>query len=204
MLSNHDLTRHVTRYGGGSLGRRRGLAVTALLMALPGSPYLYQGEELGLDEADVPDDRRQDPIFRRTEGARPGRDGCRTPMPWSANEPGFGFTTGEPWLPFGADSAALAADVQRDDPASTLSAYRRLIATRRALLPELSDEVTFLEAGPDVLAVRRGPLVAMLNTANEPVQVQLDGTVVEATADGVEVADAVVTVPAAATVWLRV
>ena len=203
VLSNHDLTRHVTRYGGGSLGRRRGLAVTALLMALPGSPYLYQGEELGLDEAHVPAERRQDPIFRRTSGKLPGRDGCRTPIPWSSDDPGFGFTTGEPWLPFGADSAALAADVQRADPDSTLSAYQRLLATRRALLPELGDDVTFLDVGSDVLAVRRGPLLAVLNTAGEPVQVELDGTVVEATAHGAEVEAGVLTVPAASTVWLR-
>ena len=112
VLSNHDLVRHVTRYGGGDLGRRRGLAVSALLFGLPGSPYLYQGEELGLDESDVPADRREDPMFLRTDGAEPGRDGCRTPLPWTAEPPGFGFTTGEPWLPFGDDAQALAVSVQ--------------------------------------------------------------------------------------------
>jgi alpha-glucosidase len=204
VLSNHDLTRHVTRYGGGSLGRRRGLAVTALLLALPGSPYLYQGEELGLDEADVPEECRQDPIFRRTQGALPGRDGCRTPIPWAAGEPGFGFTSGEPWLPFGADSAALAADVQRADPASTLAAYRRLLATRRALLQEgPGEQVVFLELGPDLLGIRRGPLVAVLNTAGEAVEVPLDGELLEATAPGASAGAGLVTVPAAATVWLR-
>jgi alpha-glucosidase len=204
VLSNHDLIRHVTRYGGGSLGRRRGLAVTALLLALPGSPYLYQGEELGLDEADVPPERRQDPVHRRTGGAKPGRDGCRTPFPWAAHEPGLGFTTGRPWLPFGADAAALAVDVQRSDPQSTLSAYRHLLGTRRELLAEgLPATVSFVEAGPDLLAVRRGPLVAVLNTANEAVQVEVRGELLVATADGAEVDDALLTVPAASTVWLR-
>ncbi len=94
VLSNHDLVRHVTRYGGGDLGRRRGLAATALLLALPGSPYLYQGEELGMEEAQVPPERRTDPIFLRTGGAEVGRDGCRTPLPWT-DGPGHGFTTGE-------------------------------------------------------------------------------------------------------------
>ena len=205
VLSNHDLTRHVTRYGGGPLGRRRGLAVTALLLALPGSPYLYQGEELGLDEATVPPERRQDPVFRRTGGAKAGRDGCRTPFPWAAHEPGLGFTSGRPWLPFGEDAAALAADVQRDDPDSTLSAYRALLGLRRTLVAEgLPDEVAFLETGPDVLAFRRGPLVAVLNTANEPVQVEVTGELLLSTADGAEAADGLVTVPAAATAWLRV
>ena len=204
VLSNHDLTRHVTRYGGGSLGRRRGLAVTALLLALPGSPYLYQGEELGLDEAEVPPERRQDPIFRRTGGAVAGRDGCRTPIPWEAQAPGFGFTTGEPWLPFGTDSAALAADVQRADPRSTLSAYRRLLATRRALLEEApGDDVELLDLGDDLLGVRRGPLTAVLNTAGEPVQVALPGSLLESTAEGADADGSVVTIPAAATVWLR-
>ena len=205
VLSNHDLTRHVTRYGGGSLGRRRGLAVTALLLALPGSPYLYQGEELGLDEADVPDAQRQDPIFRRTDGALPGRDGCRTPMPWSSQEPGLGFTTGTPWLPFGDDAAALAVDRQVGDPDSTLSAYRRLLTARRALrAQDLPGDVELLDTDPEVLAFRRGSLVAALNTAGEPVELPLDGELVEATADGASVSGGVVTVPAASTVWLRV
>jgi alpha-glucosidase len=204
VLSNHDLTRHVTRYGGGELGRRRGLALTTLLLALPGSPYLYQGEELGLEEADVPDDRRQDPIFRRTGGAVPGRDGCRTPVPWTADPPGHGFTTGEPWLPFGPDAGQLAADVQSRDPSSTLSSYRRLLATRRAVLSEgLDESVQFLDLDPQVLAFRRGRLVALLNASDAPVQLAVPGTVVEATADGVSSDGQRLSVPAASTVWLR-
>ena len=204
VLSNHDLTRHVTRYGGGDLGRRRGLAVTALLLALPGSPYLYQGEELGLEETEVPPARRQDPIFRRTGGKLPGRDGCRTPLPWSATEAGFGFTTGDPWLPFGADSGLLAADAQAGDPTSTLAAYQRLLSSRRALRTEtLGEDVVFLDTDPEVLALRRGALIAVLNTRAEAVQVQVDGELVEATAEGAVVEPGVVTVPAAATVWLR-
>ena len=206
VLSNHDLVRHVTRYGGGSLGRRRGLAVTGLLLALPGSTYLYQGEELGLDEAEVPPHLRQDPASQNSDGL-PGRDGCRTPLPWTAGVPGLGFTTGQPWLPFGADAEALAVDVQDADPTSTLSTYRRLLAARRELLAggAVGDEVEVLDSAPDVLAVRRGPLVAVLNTADEPVEVEVAGVtgVLEATATGASLADGVVTVPAAATVWLR-
>ena len=205
VLSNHDLVRHVTRYGGGELGRRRGLAVTALLLALPGSPYLYQGEELGLEEADVPPEAREDPIFRRTGGASAGRDGCRTPMPWTADAPGFGFTAATPWLPFGADAGTRAAELQVGDPDSTYSAYRRLLARRRDLLPALADEVTWLDAPPDVLALRREPgLVVVLNTASEPVEVAVPGAtaVLDATAPGAVLEDGLVTVPAAATVWL--
>lgn len=178
--------------------------MTALLLALPGSPYLYQGEELGLEEAQIPPDRRQDPLFLRTKGAEAGRDGCRTPMPWEAEAEGFGFTSGDPWLPFAEGSAALAADLQRRDPASTLSAYRRLLSSRKAFLQEgAGDEVTLLDLGRDLLGLRRGPLVAVLSTADEPVQVALEGALVDATAAGAEASDGVVTIPAASTVWLR-
>jgi len=94
--------------------------------------------------------------------------------------------------------------VQRGDPGSTLAVYTRLLAARRALLEDgLSAEVVFLDLCADVLAFRRGPLLAVLNTANEPVQVQLSGTLLEATADGARVDGGVLTLPAAAAVWLR-
>ena len=206
VLSNHDLTRHVTRYGGGDLGRRRGLAVSGLVFALPGSPYLYQGEELGLDETDVPDHLREDPVFLRTAGVMAGRDGCRTPLPWEAAAPGYGFTDGTPWLPFGPDASAQAVDRQESDPDSVLSTYRRLLARRRALLPVLGDALAWLEAPDEVLAVRRGPLVAVLNTAAEPVELVVDDAtqLLEATAPGAALVGRVVTVPAAATVWVLV
>ena len=205
VLSNHDLIRHVTRYGGGDLGRRRGLAVSALLYALPGSPYLYQGEELGLDETEVPDELREDPVFLRTGGAMPGRDGCRTPVPWEAGSPGHGFTDGAPWLPFGPDAKTHAVDVQVDDPDSVLSTYRRLLARRRALLPVLGDALSWLKAPEPLLAVRRGPLVAVLNTAAEPVELTVDDAseLLEATAPGAALTGRVVRVPGAATVWVR-
>ena len=204
VLSNHDLVRHVTRYGGGDLGRRRGLAVSALLFALPGSLYLYQGEELGLEEADVPEELRQDPMFLRSGGRETGRDGCRTPMPWAFEEAGLGFTSGEPWLPFGADAAGRAVDRQAADPASTLSAYTRLLHRRRSLLATLPDEVRLEAPSPDVLVLRRGPLVAALNTGTEPAELRLPGlsAVLESTADGSGLVGGVVTVPPAATVWL--
>jgi alpha-glucosidase len=200
VLSNHDLTRHVTRYGGGELGRRRGLAVTAALLALPGSPYLYQGEELGLEETDVPPDRRTDPTWFRTEGKVVGRDGCRTPIPWTVAGPGHGFTTGEPWLPFGRDASTQAVDAR---PA-VLTAYRTMLATRRSLRGSLGRGVTWLDVPDDVMAFRReGGLVCVLNTASEPVELAVAGQLLLATADGAVVTNGTVTVPAASTVWLR-
>jgi alpha-glucosidase len=200
VLSNHDLTRHVTRYGGGELGRRRGLAVTAALLALPGSPYLYQGEELGLEESEVPPDRRTDPTWFRTEGKVVGRDGCRTPIPWTAAGAGHGFTSGDPWLPFGEDASTQAVDAE---PA-VLQMYRSILATRRSLRGELGNGVTWIDTADDVLAFRReGGLVCVLNTADEDVEVPVTGELVLATADGARVTAGTVTVPSASTVWLR-
>ncbi|MBK5307845.1 MAG: alpha-glucosidase [Frankiaceae bacterium] len=200
VLSNHDLTRHVTRYGGGDLGRRRGLAVTAALLALPGSPYLYQGEELGLEESDVPPERRTDPTWFRTGGKVPGRDGCRTPIPWTAAGPGHGFTTGHPWLPFGADAATCAVDTT---PA-VLTAYRSMLSVRRSLRGSLGNRVTWLDTADDVLAFEReGGLVCVLNTAAEDVDVMAAGDILLATAQGASASGGVVTVPSASTVWLR-
>jgi len=152
VLSNHDVVRHATRLalteenlqghglgprstgiGDAALGLRRARAATALMLALPGSAYLYQGEELGLPEViDIPDEARQDPTWARSGGERYGRDGCRVPLPWEADSPAYGFNrTGESWLPQPAEWHLLARDVQLRDPDSTLQLYRRLLALRR-------------------------------------------------------------------------
>ncbi len=202
VLSNHDLVRHATRYGGGALGLRRGLSLTALLLALPGSPYLYQGEELGLEQVDVPPEARQDPIWKRSGHTQPGRDGCRTPMPWTATPPTYGFTTGTPWLPFGPDSADKAVELDT----AVLRTYRELLALRRRLLPELGRAVRWEDAPEGVLAVsREGGLLAVLNTAGEDVEVPVPAgaRLTAASAEGASVSGEVVTVPSVATAWLR-
>ncbi len=152
VLSNHDVVRHATRLGMPStesrprgigagdaqpdreLGLRRARAATALMLALPGSAYLYQGEELGLPEStDMPDEFRQDPTFRRTGGAEIGRDGCRVPMPWVKGAPSLGFGPGPlAWLPQPEVYGAYAVDQQVGVPGSTLELYRSLLAVRHA------------------------------------------------------------------------
>jgi alpha-glucosidase len=173
VLSNHDVVREVTRYGGGELGLRRARAAALLMLALPGGAFLYQGEELGLPEVtDLPDEVRQDPAFRRTGGAVRGRDGCRVPMPWSGKEPPFGFgPTDRSWLPQPAEWADLTVERQAADPGSTLTLYRAALALRR-MLPALGDgALTWLEAGTDVLAFRRDPgFVCVVNIGDEPVE----------------------------------
>ncbi|GAA3133450.1 hypothetical protein GCM10020001_064920 [Nonomuraea salmonea] len=152
VLSNHDVTRPVTRYGradtsfahGGALhgsptdlelGYRRARAAALLAMALPGSVYVYQGEELGLPEVEyLPDEVRQDPMYARSGGTNPGRDGCRIPLPWSGDEPPFGFGTGTPWLPQPESWRKLTAEAQRTDLGSMLNLYRSALGIRRELL----------------------------------------------------------------------
>ena len=152
VLSNHDVIRHATRLaltepvpqGAGigprstarpipGLGLRRARAATTVMLALPGSAYLYQGEELGLPEViDIPDQARADPTWFRTGGARYGRDGCRVPIPWRTDAPAYGFNdTGSSWLPQPPEWARYTRDREAADPASTLRLYQELIALRR-------------------------------------------------------------------------
>ncbi|MBA3802682.1 MAG: glycoside hydrolase family 13 protein [Acidimicrobiia bacterium] len=159
VLSNHDVTRHVTRYGGGDVGTRRARAAALLMLALPGSAYVFQGEELGLPEVTaLPDHARQDPTFRRTNGADVGRDGCRVPIPWSGDAPSYGFGPGAAsWLPQPDEWAALAVAAQERDEGSMLHLYRDAIALRRAL-PALGDgAMSWLDTEPGVLAFTRDP-----------------------------------------------
>ncbi|MCD4523977.1 glycoside hydrolase family 13 protein [Nocardioides sp. cx-173] len=162
VLSNHDVQRHATRYGGGAVGRARARAATLLSLTLPGSAYLYQGEELGLEDVEVAPEHRQDPSWFRT--GQPGRDGCRVPMPWSGDRPpyGFGPGTGQPWIPQPDDWAPLTVAAQEADPASTLAFYRRALALRREWLRDAGDDVT-LTVLDDVLTVRRGQVTLAVN-----------------------------------------
>jgi alpha-glucosidase len=178
VLSNHDVTRHVTRYGRAetgnlwprtgpavtdiTLGTRRARAAILLMLALPGSVYLYQGEELGLWEVeDIPDELIADPIFERTGHRVRGRDGCRVPLPWQADAPGFGFgpaTGAGPWLPQPAGWRQLAADRQAADPESMLALYQAALRIRRDRVgsgPPDGDALTWLAADSDVLAFER-------------------------------------------------
>jgi alpha-glucosidase len=198
VLSNHDVIRHASRYGlpdapdeasrrelwrrwllgGGrepgedtAAGLARATAATLLIMALPGSVYLYQGEELGLREvADLPDAARQDPTFRRSPGVDVGRDGARVPLPWTADGPSFGFGAGPAHLPQSAWFAGHAAAVEAADPDSTLNLYRRALATRRSLLRRADvsrAELVWEDSPAGALHFRRGPWRCLVNFAAE-------------------------------------
>ncbi|WUV79701.1 glycoside hydrolase family 13 protein [Streptomyces sp. NBC_01476] len=198
VLSNHDVTRHTTRLGNPpgagtqlreagdrELGLRRARAATLLMLALPGSAYLYQGEELGLpDVTDLPDEVRQDPSFFRAAGQDGFRDGCRVPLPWSGTEPPYGFGPrpgGPSWLPQPPSWAALSVEAQTGDPESTLELYRAALALRREH-PALGagTAVTWLNAPDGVLAFRRDSadgraFVCTVNLTGAPVTLPAPG-----------------------------
>ena len=205
VLSNHDVTRVATRYGradtsfsfGGrrtgvptdsALGRRRARAAALLALALPGTYYLYQGEELGLPEVeDLPVDRIQDPMHFQSGGVDPGRDGCRVPLPWSGATPPFGFSPAgarhQPWLPQPEAWAHLTAASQRSDPSSMLELYRRAVRARRQHLIGAAGAVEWLPSDDGVLVFRRGDVVCVVNLSPEPVPLAGPGTLLVASED---------------------
>ncbi|HEY3953348.1 MAG TPA: glycoside hydrolase family 13 protein [Streptosporangiaceae bacterium] len=178
VLANHDVDREVSRYGRPDtsfsldardhsqpvdieLGTRRARAAALLTMALPGSVYVYQGEELGLWEVeDIPDELRQDPIWHRTGGADPGRDGSRVPLPWAGAEPPFGFSpahdSAPPWLPQPKEWRDLTVQAEAGDPGSMLELYRGALRIR-GTEPALGDgPMRWLPSAAGVLAFERG------------------------------------------------
>jgi alpha-glucosidase len=168
-LGNHDVTRFPTRWAGGD--ERKVRLALLLLLTLRGTPVLYYGDEVGMPQADIPDDRIVDPVGLLRKPGRPGRDGARTPMPWSA-EPGAGFTTAglEPWLPFG-DLRANVAD-QRGDPGSVLNLVRDLIALRRSSVDLRTGGYAPLDAPGGAWAYRRGAATTLaLNLSDAAVEV---------------------------------
>jgi alpha-glucosidase len=221
VTSNHDVTRPVTRYGRAdttfdfaekrrgvptdlALGARRARAGSLLTLALPGTAYIYQGEELGLEEVEDLDDAvREDPMFYRSGGRDPGRDGCRVPIPWTGDAPPFGFSpddaTSAPWLPQPAGWRTMSVAAQTGDPSSTLELYRAALRIHRAE-PGLGDgSLTWLDAPDGVLAFRRADrfaCVANLSPAPVPLpdheEVLLTSAPLE---DGC--------LPSDATAWLR-
>ncbi len=219
VYSNHDVIRHATRYAlvptgdpdaarnwlldgaaahavDPALGLRRARAATLLQLALPGSAYLYQGEELGLPEvSQIDDEQRQDPTFFRNPGVDLGRDGCRVPLPWEPAGTSLGFGAAGAHLPQPAEFAQLSVAAQDGVPGSTLSLYRDALALRREL--QTDESLSWLPSAPGVLAFSRPNGWISITNFNAPPQ-QLPSTPLLTSgplADG--------KLPAATTAWLR-
>jgi alpha-glucosidase len=153
-LAHHDVSRAATRYGGGAAGLARARSMALVMLALPGTAHVYQGEELGLTDGDLPSEAR-----------------ARVPLPWEGGPPGFGFTTGEPWLPPPAEYGERTVACQLEDTTSTLSLYRRAIELRRTHIPDPAAPLEWYGAPPGCLAFRPegSALVCALNTSDAPV-----------------------------------
>ena len=182
VLSNHDVLRHPTRYGlpagtdyqkwlmtgptelcDQQLGTQRGLAVIMMLLALPGSTYIYQGEELGLHEVpDLPHEALDDPVWRRSENTRKGRDGCRVPIPWTRTGPSFGFGESAPWLPQPTYFGDQSVEAQDGVDGSVLELYRSALTLRSAHWVECGD-LTWLNLDSNAVAFERNGYASITN-----------------------------------------
>ncbi|MCF4123516.1 glycoside hydrolase family 13 protein [Antribacter sp. KLBMP9083] len=228
VLSNHDVVRHASRLGLSEvaagplngiaatdpqpdhvLGLRRARAATLLMLGLPGSAYVYQGEELGLpDHTALPAGVRQDPAFFRTGGAEAGRDGCRVPLPWTADAPGYGFgPTGDTWLPQPEAYGVLAADQQYGVAGSTFEMYREALAARRVedLGHGALSWVDAFASSPDVIAFQVADVVVVANLGAAPLALPAlpAGSEVLVASGELLGADGVLMLPSDTTVWLR-
>jgi len=219
VLSNHDVVRHASRLGtslpsgvhptgigpnsphkpDGAMGLRKARAASALMMALPGSAYLYQGEELGLPEViEIPDDLRQDPTFFRTQGERYGRDGCRVPLPWEADAPALGFnSTGKTWLPQPAAFTALSRSEQKGKPDSTLELYRAMLHARSKESLGTGTLVWLETYGEEVVAFTNGTVTVVANASEDSVALPLGELVISSSPVGDE------EIPPHTTVWVK-
>ena len=198
VLSNHDVMRATSRYGlapdanwrtwpitgpasdlDPKLGLRRARAAALILLGLPGSSYIYQGEELGLPEVwDLPTDVLDDPVWERSGGEQKGRDGCRVPIPWSLSGPSSGFGDGPSWLPQPETWPSLSVEAQQDDEESTLNLFRQVISLRRKWAA-VDEEITVVPLlASNVVSYRRGTgLTCIANMGTKPVALPKDANV---------------------------
>lgn len=175
-LSNHDTPRVVSR-----VGAEQARALALFTFGLPGSCYVFQGQELGLPDAQLADSDRQDPSFFRTKGVQKGRDGARVPLPWSGTTSPFGFTTGKSWLPIPQVWESFSVSAETDVPESSLELYRRSLKIRKRLEPGLTSFSWIqIPNGSGLIAFRRGDVQIILNTSRVAVDIELssDGEIV--------------------------
>ena len=202
-LSNHDSPRVASR-----IGEVQARALALFVLALPGSCYVFAGQELGLPDGEIPDSSRQDPIYIRTKGVQKGRDGARVPLPWNGDTAPFGFTTGKPWLPLTDKWKELTVEKQSVDPKSTLNLYRTALKLRADHLID-QGSITWLESpehgskSDSLLAVRRGNVSIYMNLSDSAAEVEITGKLLIVSAGIVDSRDGKVTIPPVSTIWVH-
>jgi alpha-glucosidase len=202
-LSNHDSPRVASR-----IGEIQSRALALFVLALPGSCYVFAGQELGLPDGVIPDEARQDPIYFRTKGTQKGRDGARVPLPWNGETAPFGFTSGSPWLPLQDSWKALTVETQDKDPKSSLNLYRSALNLRAEHLIN-NGEVEWLESpehgskSNSLLAFERGNVLIYMNLSDAPIEVEVSGKLLVVSAGIVDGRDGKVSIPPVSTIWLH-
>jgi alpha-glucosidase len=197
-LSNHDSPRVASR-----IGVKESQALFIALLALPGSLYIYNGQELSLPDAEVADEYRQDPVFVRTNGEQKGRDGARVPLPWNSEQSHFGFTQGNPWLPLPESWKELSINKQEADPESSLHLYRRALKARQNSFRG-EREITWRETGhADLLAFERGNVLVLLNASKVEKSYPAPGELLLVSGSGITSDGREIELPAATACWIR-
>ena len=202
-LSNHDSPRVASR-----IGDLQSRALALFVFGLPGSCYIFAGQELGLPDGVIPDEARQDPIYLRTRGAQKGRDGSRVPLPWHGETAPFDFTAGQPWLPLPNSWVELTVEKQNTDPKSTLNLYRSALSLRAQHLAA-TGEITWISAphighyGLKLLGYRRGNVSIFMNLADQAIEVEITGELLIVSAGKVGDWDGKISIPAISTIWVQ-
>ncbi|TXH77807.1 MAG: alpha-glucosidase, partial [Thiothrix sp.] len=190
-FSNHDVVRHATRWQQhGITNEALAKQAGALLLSLQGSICMYQGEELGQTESDLEYSELTDPQGLRFWPENKGRDGCRTPMAWDANQPNAGFSLAKPWLPIKPSQAAHSAAQQMDNPDSVLNFYKRILHLRKSSAALKHGATQFLDTQEPILAFKRGDeSLCIFNLSPTAQQMKISGQLTEWLAEGATLTD---------------
>jgi alpha-glucosidase len=200
-LSNHDSPRVVSR-----IGQEQARALALFVFGLPGSTYVFAGQELGLPDGELSDSDRQDPSFFRTKGVIKGRDGARVPLPWSGDATPFGFTTGKPWLPIAQSWSQLTVESQLNDPKSSLHLYQNALNLRKEFMNG-SGEITWVESPEHaskshaLLAYHRGSVTVIMNLTDTVQECKVDGKLLIVSSGTVDARNEMKVIPARSCAW---
>ena len=198
-LSNHDTPRVASRHGS-----KASRALALFVLALPGSCYIYNGQELGLPDAQLADSDRQDPAFFRTKGVQKGRDGARVPIPWSGDKTPFGFSSGSPWLPIPNEWREFSVSSQNADPSSTLNLYRSALKIRKNRLVG-AGEIEWVDRGETgLLSFARGEFAIYLNSGTSAIEIPTVGTLALGSDHEVKLANGTLSLPTASAAWVAI
>ena len=201
-LSNHDSPRVASR-----IGDEESRALALFVFALPGSSYIFAGQELGLPDGELSDSDRQDPSFIRSGGTVKGRDGARVPLPWSGDSTPFGFTTGKPWLPIAQSWQRFTVENEDKDRSSILNLFRQALTLRRQYLL-VSQEILWVESpihgtrDDSLLAFTRGSITIAMNLSSDSKEIDVPGEVLLSSSGDIQVHGSKKLLPARSCIWI--